>query len=68
MCHTRFLVLCFVGIFFQKAFLDFITYNVRLHQHNAYFFKNKKKLFRFLNFVLFRKLKLTIPPVVSPSE
>lgn len=43
MCHTRFLVLCFVGIFFQKAFLDFITYNVRLHQHNAYFFKNKKK-------------------------
>lgn len=66
MCHNRFLVLFFVGFFFQNAFLNFITYNVRLHQ--CLFFQKQKNLFRFLNFGLFRKLKLTIPPVVSPSE
>lgn len=58
MCHTRFLVLSFVGIFFQKAFLDFITYNVRLHQHNAYFFKNKKKIISISQFCSFSEIKV----------
>lgn len=54
MCHTRFLVLCFVGIFFQKAFLDFITFAPT----QCLFFQKQKKIISISQFCSFSEIKV----------